>query len=287
MTKDYGVYPTGWLYSQGFTPGRLRAEVSSGKLRHVSRGWYAIADADPDVVLAIKHGGRVGCLTGCRKHGIWVPPTFGKRPHVLITERNAAPKAASFEFHRTTCLPNGQLFSVEDCVQQAMHHHDAETGLIVLESAINKRAITFAEAQYMAQHVQEKKKPAYRFLDMRSESGSETRVRLFLQLRGVNVRPQRRTGTGWVDLIAGNSWIIECDGREYHDTASSFENDRRRDLGNTADGFFTTRLSYRQIWHEWELTKQYLHAILHKRRHRLASHPGTYFGENSGLRISL
>lgn len=265
-TKNYGVYTAKQLLT-GYTKRQIVALVKAGNLRRIIRGWYAGSDADLDVVRALKLGGRLGCLSGCAKYGLWVP--YQAKTHVILPGNATLPAAEFTEFHRCATHPYSPMFDLEDCLYQAMRHHDAETGLIVLESALQLRRISYDQAKHLASLVQKKKMATYRFLDRGAQSGSETRVRLFFQRRGVSVHTQNRTAPGWVDLLVGNSWIVECDGREFHDSTSAFETDRERDLSNTAAGYLTTRLSYHQIWHEWESTKQRLSAILHRRRHRV------------------
>ena len=65
-TKNYGVYTAKQLLT-GYTKRQIEASVMAGNLRRIMRGWYAGADADPDVVRALKLGGRLGCLSGCAK----------------------------------------------------------------------------------------------------------------------------------------------------------------------------------------------------------------------------
>src|SRR5699024_4198688 len=73
----------------------------------------------------------------------------------------------------------------------------------------------------------------HRVLDRTSalaESGTETKVRLYFQLKRVPVRAQVRIpGVGRVDLLVGNRWIIECDSKEHHTGSSQYEYDRERD----------------------------------------------------------
>ena len=265
-TKNFGVYTAKQLLT-GYTERQIVALVKAGNLRRIMRGWYSGPDADPDVVRALKLGGRLGCLSGCAKYGLWVPRQA--KTHVILPGNAPLPAAEFTEFHRCAVPQRSLVFDLEDCLFQAMRYHDAETGLIVLESALQLRRINYDQAKHLASQVQKKKMATYRFLDRGAQSGSETRVRLFFQRRGVSVHTQNRTAPGWVDLLVGKSWIVECDGREFHDSPSAFETDRERDLSNATAGYLTTRLSYRQIWHEWERTKQELGTILQRRRHRI------------------
>ncbi|WP_279060418.1 endonuclease domain-containing protein [Mobiluncus curtisii] len=266
-TINCGVYTVKQLLTE-YSTRDIADLVEAGNLVRIIRGWYAGPEADPDVVRALKHGGRLGCLSGCAKYGLWVP--HQTNTHVILPENVPLPAARFVEFHRCIATQHAPVFGLEDCLYQAMRHNDAETGLIVLESALQAGCIGYDQAKHLATRVQKKKMATYRFLNRGAQSGSETRVRLFFQRRGVSVRTQHRTAPGWADLLVGNSWIVECDGREFHDNPRAFEIDRERDLSSATAGYLTTRLSYRQIWHDWERTTQRLSNILQKRRHRIA-----------------
>ena len=63
-----------------------------------------------------------------------------------------------------------------------------------------------------------------------AESGTETRVRLFLRRRNLHVTPKVWITTeDRVDLLIGESLSIECDRKEVNDSQESYEKDRKRD----------------------------------------------------------
>lgn len=102
-----------------------------------------------------------------------------------------------------------------------------------------------------------------------AESGTETAVRWWLESLRVTVAPQVRIpGIGRVDLKLGKSWIIECDSRKYHDTDEQFHRDRARDLRLRALGFIVTRLTWEQVFMDWNETEQLLLTVLRRRDHR-------------------
>ncbi|MEZ5085910.1 MAG: DUF559 domain-containing protein [Tessaracoccus sp.] len=132
---------------------------------------------------------------------------------------------------------------------------------------MNKRLLSNSGAQDVIAQL-----PAKRRLDMRflseAESGSETRVRLFFQQRNVPVRPQAwLEGIDRVDLVVGDRLIVESDSAAYHRSIEDYENDRRRDLAARMQGFETVRLSYHQIWRDWEATRSSLLRLLQARKH--------------------
>lgn len=261
-----GVVSINELRSEHVTDRQIEELVASRRLIRVARGWYATPMAPPALVRAVQLGGRVGCLSGCQIHGLWVPPFAGT--HVMLNPGKARPVAEDVQFHRLSTSWPSALMNLEDCVAQVLHRHDAESGLIVLESAVEKGLLTPSAAKVLIADAPRARQLRLQHFTPGSGSGSETRVRLFLQRRNVPLTPQARIpSVGRVDLLVGNSLIIECDSAAHHTSRQNREEDYRRDLAAWALGYRTLRLSYSQIWHTWHETSEVLIAELATRRH--------------------
>lgn len=97
-------------------------------------------------------------------------------------------------------------------------------------------------------------------------------VRVMLSSRGVPVRPQVHVpGVGRVDLLVGESLIIECDSEEHH--AGIIDKDRRRDMMARRLGYTVVRLSWQQVWCTWEETRAFLADLIRTRRHLMRPRP--------------
>lgn len=258
------------LLANGWTRHAVRSALSSGTLRRLSYGWYEVGGCSADEHTAISSGLRLGCLTGLREHGVWAPPTT--HPHLITPRwsgatgggvRHVLPRGAGWPRARIT-------FGVDDCLRQAVRYHDVETGLIVLESAANLRLVTPGEiAELIRDAAPAAAEQLERRFDPRAESGTETRVRLFLARRRYPVRPQVVVpGVGRVDLLVGESLIIECDSRAHHTGETSYASDRRRDLRAAAFGYTVIRLTWEQVFLDWDATQALLLEHLRARRYR-------------------
>lgn len=75
-------------------------------------------------------------------------------------------------------------------------------------------------------------------------------------------------GVGRVDLLVGESLIVECDSEKHHAPGERYRMDRIRDLASRDLGYTTLRLRYDQIWYSWALTQRSLLAELATGRHR-------------------
>ena len=264
--KAHGIFSHRQLATNGWTKYAINAALNSGRLKRVTRGWYATASADLNVIRSLTHHGRLGCLSGCRFYGLWTPPT--QALHVVYGSNQHPKHGKGILFHYTNhAKPCAPIWSLLDCLDQVLHRHSTEEALIVLESAVNLGLITITDARRICYARPTYGKPALRYLN-RAESGSETRVRLFFQQRKVKVTPQVEIpGLGRVDMVVGDRLIIECDSQTYHSSPAQQERDRARDLIARDLGYDTIRLSYHQIWTTWETTQQSLLRELRRRRH--------------------
>jgi len=257
------------LIEYGWTRHAVRTAVEKGTLRRLARGWYDAGGCSSDDLAALALGGRIGCLTGLRDHGVWVPPT--QHPHV-ITPRWVSPGSTvvSHPLPRiASWAPTSVRYDVVECLRQVLRHHDVETSLIVLESACNLRLVSSQTVAGLIAECPERTAELLARFDPRAESGSETRVRLFLVRLGYRVRPQLYVrGVGRVDLLVGESLIIECDSHAHHTAEANYRIDRSRDLNAAAGGYRVVRLSWEQIFLTWPSTQGLLLSHLRTRRYR-------------------
>lgn len=256
-----GVHSAAELLASGMSRKEIQAQVDAGRLIKVTRGWYASPLAHPTAVHAVRNQARVGCLTGCKAYGLWTPEHG--QPHLIVGKGKAE---VSPEWHRTQGpLPATPIYPLEECLAQAIRHHDPETALIVLESAVNLKRISVQDAEVLIAGASVHAQRTLRWFNAGAESGTETRVRLFLQRHRFPVQTQVWV-TRWerVDMVVGRSLILECDSKQHH---SEPEEDRRRDLLTRMMGYDTVRLSYDQVFRKWPETKISLLQMLRERRH--------------------
>lgn len=251
-----GVRSYSELRGEGASRRDIEHAVASGAVSRIARGWYAFPGAHPEVVKAIQHGARTGCLAGCQLHGLWVPPYTGLH---AVYGAGCAPSLRDPDLHSYRApQPRVPVWPLLDCLEQVVQRHSTETAVIVLESALNLRAVSDEEVSLLLHRHVVRGALVRRHLSS-AESGSETRVRVFLQRRNVPVRPQVEIdGVGRVDLLVGRSLIIECDSLAHHSAKDRYELDRFRDLNARDLGFDTARLSYRQVWQQWGWTRAVL-----------------------------
>lgn len=250
----------------------IRGLLKDGQLRRIYGEWFADEFADARTIRALALRTRVGCLSACRAYGLWVPRISAE--HVCIGEGDKKPPHEDLVIHRVYRKGRMPFSTVSEAAAEAIKFHDTETGMIVAESALQSGFMTVDEIREIAKSRNKRERAVWRYLDGRSESGSETRVRLFLQRKGVKVRSQVQIpGVGRVDLLVGNSLIIECDSTAHHAAPTALYNDRQRDIAARRLGYKVFRLSYQHIWDTWEQTKIEIDVLIRSRSHRLSPRP--------------
>lgn len=266
--EDQGPYTVAQLAAQGLSPAQVTELLAQGRLRRVARLWLAERLTSADAIRAVQLGGRLGCVSACRHHGLWVPPD--RDLHVAINPRVTLPvnPPAGVRFHRLATPCPTAVLPLEAAVAQVVHRHDVETGLIVLESAVNSRRMHEADARHILSRLPTRKARAAQHFSPLAQSGSETRLRLFFQRRRIPVEPQAFIpGVGRVDLLVGRSWILEADSAAHHAAPQDVMVDRARDVNARIEGYDRDRLSFEQIWHTWPQTQEYLLARARTRHH--------------------
>lgn len=263
-----GIFSRSELAEAGLTDWGLRQTLATGRLRSLTRGWFASTTADPRATSAILTGCRIGCLSAAEIHGLWVPPS-AHRHWIAPRRREIGPLPSDVVVHRTGD-PLPRVFqSVDDCLWQIIRAHDAETALMVMESAARLEAVPRSTLLNMIELAPTRSRGTLGFFCDRSESGTETRVRLFYQRRHVRVRAQVAVPeVGRVDLLIGESHIVECDSRAHHERHDRYLIDRHRDLGADMGDYRHTRLAWEQVFTRWPETQQALSTTLRRRTHR-------------------
>ncbi|MEJ3403443.1 DUF559 domain-containing protein [Rathayibacter sp. YIM 133350] len=246
----------------GFDRRRIAREVANGGLDRIRSGWFATASAPLDLVRAVRVGGTLTGASVARICQLWtladerlhvrVPSTASRlaspddrgRPldaieHVVCVHYSSRPAALT------------AMDGIPDALVEMFRCGDVRSAAVALDSALNKRLIGPADLRWMRTHIPVRKQRVFDRADAGAQSGLETLVRLLLAAHNVRFRSQVwLEPAGRVDLLVGDRLVLELDGAEFH-TGAAFEEDRRRDLALTMQGYLVVRLSYRMITYRW------------------------------------
>ena len=256
-----GVAQTSELRSRGIGPGVLYSASRSGQIVRVRKGWYADPFLGPDVLGAARVGGALACVSAARRLGVWTPGTDDCL-HVAVPAHAVRLRTATDRRSRLAEHPDGTVVhwlprvpratqSVAEAIQCAAGCVGGEAAFVMLESAWNLTLIDEHLVQAMRARSPRWFRPWIDKAGSRSESGSESIVRLILLHLGLRFRQQVEIdGVGRVDFVVGESLVIEADSLQHH---SDPTRDRRRDAVLSARGYRVLRFMYSQLFFDRDL----------------------------------
>lgn len=254
--------------------GRRSVErlIANGDLLPVSRGRVAVRGIAPSILAAARSRGTLTCLSALKLHDVWT--LDDSRIHVNrargMRDRYALP-AAMCDCRGKLVGQVTMLEPVDVALSAVLACHDREDGIVALDSIIRAGLLTTDELERIAAR---HGSGALRLLSRADgcvESPLESVLRFRLLMLGVRVRTQVGIpGLGRVDLLLGESLIIEADGYQFHSGKDSFRDDRRRDREALRQGFQCIRVTWADVFQDWDAVLPVLLEIVRTRRHRRA-----------------
>jgi hypothetical protein len=213
-----GVAGARSLTQAGVSRRAIEAALFEGTIRRVTRGVYAVPDADPLLIHAGRHHAVPGCVTAAVAAGLWVIKN-PVEPH--LAARHGRPVSGCV-VHRSQ-VPLTAL----DMVCQALRCLPPLEGLTIAESAVRKGLVQLPELRERFPAAREK---SFRELvtRIRPQSGSiiETVARYLLEDAGLTVELQVNIpGMGHLDLLVDGLLGIEADGYAHHSNRRAYRED--------------------------------------------------------------
>jgi very-short-patch-repair endonuclease len=288
-----GIRHKDQLKEEGVSRSELARWRRSGAVESI-QPWYVTSDAPADVVAILRLGVRPTCLDAAALHGLWVPihdgvhvfcPRAHRRSADLVGVRAAPirrrdglplrvgpPQGLVLHAPQVRAWPTGDpVPDLELVLAHAGRCLPVVKAAVLFESAIGAGRMTHHQALAVVAGLPSRVRRPLSRIRADAESGTETMVRWWFESRGYPVRSQVPFPGGVrkrMDLLVGESWVIECDSRSHHDDPAAYEEDRARDLYLRSWGFTVTRLSWEQVVLQWEQTETMLAAIARSGLHR-------------------
>lgn len=208
----------------------------------------------------------MSCVSALRLSRVWVPdPAL----HIRYSERARRSRIGVRSCHPYRLDPPivGAVDPIDIAVASAANCLDAEGLVIVLDSMLNQRMIGPADARSITAASRLAHLDLAARCDAKSESGTETIIRLRLRARGIHLRTQVVIpDVGRVDFLVGDRLIIEADSREHH--LPKYQSDRTRDRVASGLGFVVMRLTYEDVMYRWDVVVADILSIIRRRGHR-------------------
>jgi very-short-patch-repair endonuclease len=264
-----GVASRRRLLASGFTDRRIAAAVRAARIHRVRPGWFALPGGPARLRAAVAAGGRVSCASALALRGVWILDENGL--HVSVPDGSHRRSRPGCRIHHRVLRSSGTPGLVEspiEALEQIFHCASPIETVIAVDSALDKGLIVPSQLEPVFGRSR-RGRWVREHADGRSQSGTETIVRLALRRRRVRLRPQVTVpGVGRVDIVVGDRLEIELDSRTWHDNPEAYEQDRRRDLALVVLGFVVVRLSYRRVIEDWDAVEADLLTLIRRGEHR-------------------
>jgi very-short-patch-repair endonuclease len=264
------------------TRGRLVAAVAAGELIRARRDHYVSSAAPAAVVEAVRVGGRVACLSLLQLLGVFVHTNSVTHIHIPRgSSRLRSPKrrdrritdrrSRRVRLHWRPLLraedATSACVGVLDALVHAVRCQPARYAVATLDSALNKGLVTPEQLVEGFAALPRRFAVVLRLVDGRAQSGPETLVRLIARSLGCTVDLQVAfDDVGYVDLLLDGWLVVECDGKEFHESWEQQVKDRARDLALAKLGYCTIRFTGAQILYRADEVAAALRGLVATRR---------------------
>lgn len=255
------------LLSVGISRSGIESRVRTGALRKLGRTWYG-TDKTPQVVAAaLRRGTRLTCVSALRHYGVWVPPV--QETHEVSLRSRTSPSTPTATHRYLRAWPDDEpLVPLTIALEHAGRCLDVEEFATVLESAAHQGLLGAGVLEDILRSTPRAVRRKLGRISHRAESGSETRVRRYMEQLGLTVVPQVWFGDFRVDMLVGDRLVIECDSHAHHSDEKAYRRDRRRDRALAARGYHVVRLTWEDVWLTWDETVADLRSIIAEGAHR-------------------
>ena len=219
LRRRLHVWTTADLRGAGISRHRQQRLVADGALRGYGGGWFGTAETPDDVAGALFRGNRLTCLSAARILGLWTPD-LGPDVHETSRRPTRGEHDGVVSRHRPVIRrwPDDEpVLPLDAALSHALTCLDADSAAVLLESALERRLLVPSQVDLLLAEAPARRRRAIGRVSALAGSGSETRVRRYLERRGVRVREQVAVFEGGrVDLLVGDRLVIECDSVRHH-----------------------------------------------------------------------
>ncbi len=251
VRKRGGVALSALLVRSGVKAHAIEKAVAAGSLIRARRRWVALPDADTMLVWAASAGVVLSCVTGARRHGLWVLDQ-GCGTHVAAPPHSGRiGKWRQTTVHRAAPLvpraPGLLIDPVENVLALVAACQPYEAALAVWESALNKKIVDplVLGRLRLSARARELLAAANPFAD----SGLESFVLPRLAWMKVRIVPQVWLYGHRVDFLIGDRLVLQIDGGTHVDAQRAA--DIRHDAELMLRGYHIIRVGYDQVVYDW------------------------------------
>lgn len=271
------VLTTRQLNARGFSSHALTRLVRSGRLSRIMNGWYALEGASPELVMAIRVGGRLAGSSAARAYGLATP--HKNVLHVEVPHNAGRLRLlddVEYVVHHVCAIEGDHpIVPLMTALEQVLRWESEDDAVACLDSALHTRQVTRPQLRALRAAVPERVRAVVDLADGRSEGYPESLLRCRLHRAGIDLQIQVDVlGERRIDGVIGDRLAIEVDGMEKYLNAGDPEavrrailDDRERDAFLEALGYHVIRLTYWMIVFDWPATLALIQTLIERGDH--------------------
>jgi very-short-patch-repair endonuclease len=260
-----GIVHRAHLHRAGATRYAVQAALQRGDLVRIRRDWVAERGCPPDLLRAVRIGGRLTCVSAAQHLKVWVidddrfhvaaSPSASRLQLVPAKSERARPAFVHWSIPAVAVTSKLAIEPLENILVHLARCQSHENAVAAIDSALNQGLVRRAQLLRLATTVGGRFAAAVEASDARAASGLETLPRLRLALRGVPMVPQVRIDGHDVDGLIGERLVLQFDGDMFHSTAPARQRDRREDARLALQGFTVLRYGTPDVMDNWQATE--------------------------------
>jgi very-short-patch-repair endonuclease len=267
----FHIFTTKELRAAGETVASIRLRIARRELFRIIAGWYGDPSTPQTDVLAMRTGGRLGCVSALRLHGAWHPPDCGMHisfPSGASGRRSAgrAPGEAVVRHWHDRVDRTGSAFGVvplELALAEALQCQPNHYLIAILDSLLHRRLMSRNRLEAIVRRAPARVHHLLDHLDARSESGTESITRYRLAMSGLATRIQvTLRQKDRLDLELDGWLAIEIDGRAHHAQEQAFTRDRKRVVRILREGRLVLQFTYATVIYDWDFVVETVRAVI-------------------------
>lgn len=245
------------LRDRGIRARDLAMTEEEGALRRVRRDWLALPECDPDLIAAVRVGGRLTCVSAADLRQVWVVPDGALHVAVAPTAaRLHLEQAPPVVVHWNRPVVPVDRASALDPIENVLAHiarcQPLDFAVAAFDSAVRTGAVPLRQLRKLAATQGSAFRRVLALVNPLADTGIESIPRVRFGRLGIVMVPQVLIDGHHVDGLIGERLVMQFDGYGPHSNRVQRNPDLREDARLVVQGYSVLRFSRDQVLDDWD-----------------------------------
>lgn len=245
------------LRDRGIRPRNLAIAEEEGSLQRVRRDWLAVPECNPDLLAAVRVGGRLTCISAADVRHVWVVPDGALHIGVAPTAaRLHLQGASSTMVHWNRLVVPVDRAIALDPIENVLAHiarcQPIDFAVAAFDSAVRTRAIPLRQLEKLAATQGSAFRRVVALVNPLADTGIESIPRVRFGRLGITMVPQVLIDGHHVDGLIGQRLVMQFDGYGPHSDRVQRNRDLHEDARLIVQGYSVLRFSRDQVLGDWD-----------------------------------